>query len=162
MDLLKAIQEAVETANDLTIIRADQTGDLPQLPYATYKVISDRKGVGRETIEFVDLPNQLDEQVERERNVTLSFNIYGNTHDEAYELAKKLRRWFENNRSAEFCEENNITFASVTDVTNRTTFLVDSYDEKYGFDIIVRYNDVDQYEIDYFDTVEYEIIIDRE
>ena len=112
-------------------------------------------------IEHIDLPDQLDEKVTRERNVTLSFNIYSNTHDDAYEKAKQMRRWFEN-RSAEFCDEHNIAFASISDVTNRTTFLIDSYDEKYGFDVIVRYNDVDQYEIDYFDKVEHEIIIERE
>ena len=59
-------------------------------------------------------------------------------------------------------DELGVAVASISKVGNRTSFLVDAYDEKWGFDVIIRYNETDQYEIDYFDKVEYEITIERE
>ena len=124
------------------VIRADQMGELPSLPYVTYKVINDRKGVGRENIEHVDGENELIEKRSQERNATISFNVYGTSHDNAFEVAKQLRKWFEW-RGSLFLEEINVALVSVSAVDNRSVFLVDAYDEKYGFDVIIRYTESD-------------------
>ncbi len=161
MNLIKLIRKQLADDTNLTIIRADQTGNIPNLPYATYKVISDRKGVGREDVSHVDTLNSLVETRTQERNSTISFNIYGTSLDNAFEVATQLRKWFEW-RGSLFLEDINVAVVNVTDVTNRTTFLVDTYDEKWGFDVIIRYLNIDEHDIDYFDKVEYEIIRDRE
>lgn len=161
MNLIKSIRTQLAKDTGLTIIRADQLGKPPSLPYITYKVISDRKGVGRENVEHIDGENQLIEQRSQERNATISFNVYGTSHDNAFEVAKQLRKWFEW-RGSLFLEEINVALVEVTAVDNRSVFLIDAYDEKYGFDVIIRYMESDQYEIDYFDKVESEIIIKRE
>lgn len=161
MNLIKAIRTQLATDFGLTIIRADQTGDIPALPYATYKVIGDRKGFGRESSNYLDSPDALVETRDQTRNATISFNIYGTSHDNAYEVASQLRKWFEW-RGSLFLEEINVATVSVEEVGNRTTFLIDSYDEKWGFDVIIRYLESDSLEIDYFDQVESEIIIERE
>lgn len=161
MNLIKAIRNQLSIDIGLTIIRADQLGDLPSLPYATYKMISDRKGFGRENVEHIDQTNALVEQSSQERNVTISFNVYGTSHDNAYEETKKLRKWFEQ-RGSLFLDDINVAIADISEVTNRTTFLIDSYDEKWGFDVIIRYNESDQFEIDYFDKVEINVEIEKE
>lgn len=46
MNLIKAIRRQLAADLGLNIIRADQPGDLPPLPYATYKVLGDGKGFG--------------------------------------------------------------------------------------------------------------------
>lgn len=161
MNLIKSIRTQVAKDTGLTIIRADQKGELPELPCATYKLISDKKGVGRENIEHIDQENQLIEQRSQERNATISFNVYGTSHDNAFEVAKQLRKWFEW-RGSLFLEEINVALVEVTAIDNRSVFLIDAYDEKYGFDVIIRYIDSDQYEIDYFEKVESEFIIERE
>ncbi|MGG2081659.1 phage neck terminator protein [Lysinibacillus pakistanensis] len=161
MILMKLIRNEVAADTSLTIIRADQMGKLPSLPYATYKIVGDRKGKGRENISHIEQPNELRESRTQERNATISFNIYGTSHDNAYEVAIQLRRWFEG-RGSFFLDGLGVAVASVSNVTNRTTFLVNSYDEKWGFDAIIRYNETDEYEIDYFDKVEYEVIVERE
>ncbi|UPW82326.1 hypothetical protein [Lysinibacillus sp. Ag94] len=161
MKLVKLIRNQLATDTDLTIIRADQPGDLPKLPYATYKVIGDRKGVGQEDVSHINKPDALSETRTQERNSTISFNIYGTSHDNAYEVATQLRKWFEWGGSL-FLEDINVAVVDLTDVTNRTTFLLDSYDEKWGFDVIIRYLDIDEHDVDYFDKVEYEIIRDGE
>lgn len=161
MELIKAIRKQLATDCDLTVIRADQTGIVPPLPYATYKVLSDRKGVGQENRRHVSEESALIEHYEQERNTTISFNVYGTSHDNAFSIAKQLRKWFER-RGSLFLDEWNVAVARVSDVTNRSVFLVDSYDEKYGFDVVIRYIDADNYEIDYFDTVEWEVQINTD
>lgn len=161
MNLIKAIRIQASTGVGLTIIRADQTGELPDLPYATYKIISSRKGTGRKNIEHIDKTDLLIEQRSEERNTTISFNVYGTSHDNAYETAEVLRKWFDY-KGDESLEQLNVSIVNIEDVTNRSVFLVNAYDEKYGFDVIIRYIDSDELEIDYFEKVESEIIIERE
>lgn len=160
MNLVKLIRKQLASDTALTIIRADQTGDLPELPYATYKVIGDRKGVGQEDVSHVNLPDALLETRKQERNATISINTYGTSHDNAYEVATQLRKWFEW-RGSLFLDEIDIVVVNVTDIQNRTTFLIDSYDEKYGFDVIIRYIEIDENEVDYFDKVEVEMKLGR-
>lgn len=161
MNLMKLIHNEVAADTSLTIIRADQIGKLPPLPYATYKIIGDRKGIGRENISHVDQPDALVETRSQERNFTISINTYGTSHDNAYEVATQLRKWFDG-RGSFFLDGIGVALASISEVGNRTTFLMDSYDEKWGFDVIIRYNETDEYEIDYFDKVEYELTVERE
>ncbi|MCM0627415.1 hypothetical protein M5J14_23325 [Lysinibacillus sp. OL1_EC] len=161
MNLVKLIRKQLAADTTLTVIRADQTGDIPKFPYATYKVIGDRKGIGQEDVSHVNKSDALSETRIQERNATISFNTYGTSHDNAYEVATQLRKWFEW-RGSLYLDEINVVIVNLTDVTNRTTFLLDSYDEKWGFDVIIRYLDIDEHDIDYFDKVEYEIIRDRE
>lgn len=160
MNLIKLIRKQLSDDTDFTIIRADQTGDIPKLPYATYKVISDRKGVGQEDVSHVNKPDALSESRIQERNATISFNTYGTSHDNAFEVATQLRKWFEW-RGSLFLDEINVAIVNLTDVTNRTTFLLDSYDEKWGFDVIIRYLDIEEHDIDYFDKVEVEMKLGR-
>ncbi|AUS87032.1 hypothetical protein LBYS11_12130 [Lysinibacillus sp. YS11] len=160
MDLIKLIRKQLSDDTDLTIIRADQTGDIPKLPYATYKVIGDRKGVGQVDVSHVNKPDALSETRIQERNATISFNTYGTSHDNAFEVATQLRKWFEW-RGSLFLDEINVAIVNLTDVTNRTTFLLDSYDEKWGFDVIIRYLDIEEHDIDYFDKVEVEMKLGR-
>jgi len=160
MNLVKSIRKQLATDMAITIIRSDQLGDIPDLPYATYKVISDRKGVGQEDVSHVDNVAALVETRKQERNTTLSINIYGTSHDNAYEVATQLRKWFEW-RGSLFLDEINVAVVNLTDVTNRTTFLLESYDEKWGFDAIIRYQEIDEHEIDYFDKVEVEMKLGR-
>lgn len=158
---IKAIRKQLAVDTALTIIRADQPGKLPPLPYTTYKIIGDRKGTGLEDISYVSKENALEETRVEERNTTISFNCYGTTHDNSFALATQLRKWFVLGGPL-YLDELNVSIKSISDVQNRTTFLIDAYDEKWGFDVIVRYMDTDQHEVDYFDKVEYEITIDGE
>lgn len=161
MILIKAIRRQLAADLGLNIIRADQPGDLPPLPYATYKVLGDSKGFGYEDVSYEDQPAELFETTEEERLMNVTFTTYGTTHDQAYDLSKKIRKWFERDGFF-FLEENDAAVARLSDVLNKTTFLVDAYDEKYGVDVMIRYNETDAASVDYFDKVEYEINIDRE
>lgn len=161
MNLIKAIRRQLAADLGLNIIRADQPGDLPPLPYATYKVLGDGKGFGHEDVSYEDQPDELLETTEEERLMNVTFTTYGTTHDQAYELSKKIRKWLKRDGFF-FLQESGAAVARLSDVLNKTTFLMDSYDEKYGVDVMIRYNETDAASVDYFDKVEYEIIIDKE
>lgn len=152
IDLIKLIRRQLEKDTGVLIIRADQVGNILKKPYATYKLIAHRKGIGQEEVSYHDEIDALVEKRVEERNATISFNCYGTTHDNAYEVAEKLRKWFVYSGSF-YLDEINVAIAEVSDVQNRTTFLVDSYDEKYGFDVIIRYTDVDKRKVEYFDRI---------
>ncbi len=158
INLIKSVRRQLSTDTGVNIIRADQPGDLPPLPYATYKIIGDRKGTGQEDVSYVSRTDSLESTRSEERNTTISFNTYGITHDNAFEVADKLRKWFVHGGSF-YLDEINVVVADVSDVQNRTTFLVDAYDEKWGFDVIVRYLDIDARDVDYFDKAEIEMKI---
>lgn len=161
MSLIKTIRKQIASDLGLTIIRADQPGDVPPLPYATYKVQGDGKGFGREDVSYEDQPEELIETTEEERLMNVTFSTYGTTHDQAYDLSQEIRKWF-NRDGFLFLQENGAAVARLSDVLNKTTFLVDAYDEKFGVDVMIRYNETDTAPVDYFDKVEYEIDIDRE
>ena len=161
MSLIKTIRKQLAADLGLTIIRADQPGDVPPLPYATYKLQGDGKGFGREDTSYEDRPLELLETNKEARLTSVTFTTYGTTHDQAYELAKRLHKWF-NRDGFFFLQENGAAVARLSDVLNKTTFLIDAYDEKYGVDVMIRYNESDAASVDYFDKVEYEINIDRE
>lgn len=150
MNAGKLICSQLMTDLNVTVIRADQTGQLPSLPYITYKMLSDRDGVGQENVTYVSVETGLDEHREAERNSTISYTCYGTTNDEAFELAQALRKWFVHGGSF-YLDSINLVTASVSDVQNRTTFLVNSYDEKWGLDVKLRYIDSDVRSIEYFD-----------
>lgn len=161
MNLIKAIRRQLAADLKLNIIRADQPGDLPSLPYATYKVLGDGKGFGHEDVSYEDQPEELLETTEEERLMNVTYTAYGTTHDQAYELSQEIRKWF-NRDGFFFLQKNGAAVARLSDVLNKTTFLFESYDEKYGVDVMIRYNEADAASVDYFDRVEYEINIDRE
>lgn len=155
---IKAIRRQLASDFNINIIRADQPGNLPALPYATYKIIGDHKGTGQEDVSYASKTDALEETRVEERNTTISFNCYGTTHDNSLALAIQLRKWFVLGGPI-YLDELNVAIKSTSAVQNRTTFLIDAYDEKWGFDVIVRYLDIDAREVDYYDKVETENII---
>lgn len=159
IDKIKSIRRQLANDCNVNIIRADQPGDLPKLPYATYKIIGDRSGTGQDDVSYVSKTDTLEETRVEERNTTISFNCYGTSHDESLATATKLRKWFVLDGPI-YLDEINVAIANIPDVQNRTTFLVDAYDEKWGFDVILRYLDIDAREVDYFDKVEIEMKVE--
>lgn len=158
INLIKSVRRQLSTDTGVNIIRADQPGDLPSLPYATYKIMGDRKGTGQEDVSYVSKIDALEETRVEERNTTISFNCYGTSHDESLATATKLRKWFVLDGPI-YLDDLNVVLVSISDVQNRTTFLIDAYDEKWGFDVILRYLDIDARDVDYFDKVELEMKI---
>lgn len=108
------------------------------------------------------------------QNINLSFNIYDKGDDdrgniESQRLAGAMRNWFKIYSELLF-EETNSVLLNMTNVQDRTTFIVDSYDYKSGFDVTIRrtleefFVPLHQTDDDgsFYDTIETVVVNDRE
>ena len=84
--------------------------------------------------------------------MTVSFQIYAEDEETTIDLTNKVRQWFLF-YGLDFIQSQNVAVVTVGDIENRTTFLVDSYEYKYGFDVQLRLSDQQMKEVDYFDKV---------
>lgn len=160
MNLMHTIAAQLSKDLSLTVIRAEQSGDVVEMPYATYKLISDGKGFGREDVTYEDEPNELIERIEEERIHSVTFTVYAYPHTVSYDYAQAIRKWFA--RQDAFLAEHRAVTYKISDIINKSVYLTDAYEEKFGVDIKLRYEDVDRAAVDYFDKVEYDVIIERE
>jgi hypothetical protein len=122
----------------LRVIQANTTAPTPPLPYATYNITAPyikERGKGNFSI-YNDESNtylKRDEQFK----ITISFNVYSDKNESTIDWAIKLRQWFLFFGS-DFIRDLNIAVVNVGNIENRTTFLVDSYEYKHGFDVQLR------------------------
>lgn len=160
MNLIGNIVKQLASDIPLVITRAEQVGEPPVLPYATFKIIGDGKGSGHENLSYEDKQDDLIERITEERMRNVTFTVYAATHTASYQYAQVVRKWFARNDT--FLSEHGAAVAKLSDVINKSVYLVDAYEEKYGVDVTLRYESIDTDVIDYFDKVEYKILIDRE
>src|SRR5699024_5490962 len=71
---------------------------------------------------------------------TLSLTCYARKTEHALLLASRLNDWFRF-YSYEYLKENDLVVVSVESMTDRTTFLETGYDNRVGFDVIMRISD---------------------
>lgn len=151
---IKSIIRELRSHTGINVIQVNQNGDMPDLPYATYNITSAyTKGTGREDITHHDIGDDLVQRRFNEVKFTLSINSYGSTEETAIENANAIRKWFLF-YADEFMREINATVIDVGTLENRSAFLVDSYEYKRGFDVQLRFTEIDEASVDYFDKVE--------
>lgn len=151
---IKSIIKEIREKTGVNLIRANQNGDMPDLPYATYNIISSFvKGTGREDESHHDTGDELVQRRFMEIRFTLSISAYGKTEEITIETANAIRKWFLF-YSDLFMNEINVAVIDVGSIGNRTAFLVDSYEYKHGFDVQLRFTETDDIPVDYFDKVE--------
>lgn len=150
---IKAINKQLRADTGINVIQANGEGKLPSLPYGTYNLTSPYiKGVGRENTVFSVSGDELQEKRTEQYKSTLSFNLYGTSNETAIDLAMQVREWFLFH-GEEFLSDQNVAIVEVRNIENRTTFLVDSYEYKFGFDVQLRMMSELSRNIDYFDHV---------
>ncbi|KOP82006.1 hypothetical protein AMS60_05615 [Bacillus sp. FJAT-21945] len=151
---IKRIISQLYKDTNIRVVQANQTAPKPASPYGVYNITSPYiKGVGHENITYYDDNGELYQKHTEQYRVTLSFNLYAATNETTIDLAMRVRLWFLF-FAQEFIEEQNITVIEVGNIENRTTFLVDSYEYKHGFDVQVRLTDEQSRVIDWFNNIE--------
>lgn len=136
------------------IIMGDTIGDKPKGPHATYKItLPYGKGVGQaeETMEAAS-DGAYVKRIEEYRS-TFSFTAYAMDEDDSIELAQQIHDWFAFEGYA-FLEGMGVVIADQTDVTNRDAFIVDDYERRNGFDVILKVMRTRKMEVDWFDKVQ--------
>ncbi|MEH6943389.1 phage neck terminator protein [Bacillus sp. JJ722] len=150
---IKSLIAQIYKDTGLRVIKAYQKGSKLALPYGVYNVTSPYiKDVGQENESYIDTGNDFLIIHEEQFKSVLSFNIYATNDETAIDLALQVRKWFLF-LGQEYIQSQNIAIISVGNVEARTTFLVDSYEHKHGFDVQLRLTDEQSRQVDYFNKI---------
>lgn len=127
------------------VLWASGTQEIPSKPYATVLPTS-KVFVNKD---HYDEQRQYERYQVRQFEQTLSINVYGkndtvNMYAEPLRLASEIRRWF-NIHGYYKLQELDIVLIDIGTVSNRTTYVADSYDYKVGFDVTLRMTQTDSY-----------------
>ncbi|WP_446662953.1 phage neck terminator protein [Geobacillus sp. CCR] len=137
----------------LRIVQVNTTAPVPPLPYATYNITAPyTKDRGRPNVESEERADGLYLRQEDSFLVTLSFNVYTDKTETAIDQVNKLRRWFLF-LGQTFLQDNGVAVVNVGNVENRTTFLIDSYEYKHGFDVQLRMTEIVETPTEWLETI---------
>lgn len=129
---------ALKTFCNVPIIEADQTGNKPDGPHATFKITTPyMRGVGQSYDVFEPMLNQLKMSRVDEFKRVISFTAYDLDDDASFDLAQQIHDWFSFN-GYDFLGSNNMVVADQSAVSNRDAFVIDGYERRNGFDITLR------------------------
>ncbi|WP_419882788.1 LIC_12616 family protein [Peribacillus sp. B-H-3] len=135
---LKEMIAQIKKDTGLQIIKRDTTNEPPDLPYGVYTITTPYiKGRGRGSITHFEDETGDYEKRTSEYKFTISFSIYAENTETTIELAHKVHQWFLFSGEY-FLQEKDIVVANVWNIENRTTFLIDEYEYKFGFDVQFR------------------------
>lgn len=153
MSVVESIRKQILKDTKFLIIPANTTNAIPDLPYGVINItspfIKDR-GQGAETVEEVDSKLYL-KRTETYKE-TLSLTIFAENEEVAGEYAKTIRKWFIF-FGRTFLQEQGIVVIGAGNIESRTTFLLESYEYKQGFDVLIRLSDQYQQEIEHIEII---------
>lgn len=144
----------IETFCGMPVIMADDMGDKPDGPHITYKItMSKGRGIGQGDEIFIPGVDKLQIQETKETRSTISFTAYALDDDVSRDMAQKIYDWFDF-YGYEVLNELGVTISEITDISNRDTFIVENYERRNGFDVIIKMQDTKIRNVDYFDNVQ--------
>lgn len=153
IDIIKSMIAKAYQDTGLRIIQANTTAPKPPLPYAVYNITSPHiKDRGQPNMTPQERDGELYLNYEEQYLTTISFNVYADKNETTIDNAIKLRQWFLF-VGQEYLQDNRIAVVNVGNIENRTTFLVDSYEYKHGFDVQLRMTQNIEVKTDWFDTI---------
>lgn len=133
---------------------ADENRPKPNSEHVTFKLtVANRKGVGHTDETYFEDADGFKTKQESEILITLSFNAYDKDEDISRDLAMHIYDYFQF-YGYEFLSSIGATVAQLTDVTNRDAFIVEEYERRNGFDVIIRIKRIKIKAFGYFDRVE--------
>lgn len=120
------------------IIMADQMGERPKVPHATYKLTTPYgKAVGQAEETGVVINGEYKLQRLSDYKTTISFTAYAMDDDDSVVLAQKIYDWF-SFAGIDVLQSIGVAVADQTDVINRDAFVIEDYERRNGFDVILR------------------------
>lgn len=136
--MIETIRKQIYKDTGTLVIPANTTAKTPPLPFATINVTSPWiDDVGHADVHKYEDEAGLHIRRTEAFQFVFSFNVYAETDMEAIRLARLIRGWFALTGEI-FMEDLNIVVVTRGNIENRTTFLVDSYEYKHGFDVQFR------------------------
>lgn len=136
------------------IIQADQTGDIPDGPHATYKFTTPyAKDVGQAETTFHSTDEGMELHHKENYKATLSITAYAMDSDISHDLAQQIHDWF-GYQGHILLDNYGIVVVEKTNVVNRDAIFVEEYERRNGFDVIMRLSRKIIHDVDYFEYVD--------
>lgn len=138
---------------NMGVVPQDSNNDKPPYPYLAYKFIvpyNQARGQGNYSTDVVpSLDDRFEYDIEEtlvtQPTMTLSISAYskgeGDDYMTSYNAAKKAMGWFEHTGYQDL-QDINVVVVSVQGFGDRSTLIVDDYEVRIGFDVILRFTDV--------------------
>jgi len=148
---------------NLPVVPQDQPGKKPSYPYMTYKFIvpynqfNHQGNYSQELVPSNDkrFEYDIEETLELQPQMTLSLNAYckGEPDNQmmAYETAKKAMDWFKHIGYQDLLDMN-VVVVDIEAFGDRTVLIVDDYEARVGFDVIMRTTDAIKRRIETIET----------
>lgn len=136
------------------IIQGDQIGDQPKGKHATYKITTPYgQGVGQAeeipvVVDGISKMRRIDEY-----QATISFTAYAMDDDESVELAQSIYDWFKFD-GLDTLQGLGVAVVEQTNITNRDAFVIEDYERRNGFDVILRIKRVRDFNVDWIEKVQ--------
>lgn len=143
--MIEKIRKQILNDTGVLVIPSNTTSNKPDTPFATINITSPWiDDVGHaDVFRYVDDDGAHMQRSEMYQFV-MSLNVYAKGDVQAIQLANKIRTWFVM-QGEHLLEDMNVVVVSRSNIENRTTFLVDSYEYKHGFDVQVRATQSDNF-----------------
>lgn len=139
--MIEAVRKQILKDTGVLVAPANTTNKKPPLPYVTINITSpwiDERGHA-DAFVYTDSTGTHMKRVEAYQMV-FSMNVYAENDSDAIRFAKLIRNWFALS-GERLLEDMNLVVVTRGNIENRTTFLVDSYEHKHGFDVRMRGTD---------------------
>lgn len=121
------------------VIFAEQAGPKPPYPYIAIKeMISFIPAAGLPSIRDEDIPIDIKRTSSSQPTMSLSITAYGRDILETSELVQHAHDWF-SFAGYRFLKEVGYVVANLQSIMNRDSLIVDDYERKRGFDVILRF-----------------------
>lgn len=117
------------------VIFAEQTGPKPSYPYVALKVLVDNISNGNQP----SITNtEFEQTATTQPTMSISVTGYGTSFDEAADLVKGVHDWF-SFVGYRALKNKNLVVSSIESIMNRDSLIVDDYERRRGFDVMLRY-----------------------
>lgn len=148
-----AVVKGLHEFTDLLVVPQNSIPEKPSYPYLAYTFISpyiQARMAGNLSTTFEPSTDErfehdVVEKLELQPTMTLSVSAYssGKADDDAvaYGAMKKALDFFRHS-GYQYLSDNNIVVVSIEAVGNRTALIIDNYETRYGFDIVMRFTDI--------------------
>lgn len=136
--IIKEMIARIKQDTGIMVVKGNTTAPQPAMPYGVYNITSPYIKSGERGVitQFTDTTGIYEKRTEQSK-FTISFSIFAETVEATMESAVKVHQWFLF-LGQSFIQDKNLAVVTVGTIEDRTTFIVDDYEYKHGFDVQLR------------------------
>ena len=138
----------------------------PKYPYITYKISTPYDNTRNPIIKTTDVPgtNGFDKDTQEtlytQPKLHMTINAHSQDDIEAIECAKSAMDWLMHKGRVEL-EDSNIVVVETGNIIDKTIHIINNYEQRFGFDVEIRYTDIVENTMDTIDAAGLKVNIKR-